>query len=311
MDKQANRIFNIGADAIGSSRHQAKVEARENGAIGHQQMAKETGIFSHGTSNTYLPDWRGLAKFLLEEKGISDIEKVSNRNVKEYLLKRMRGVNKYSSFTKICSGISKMSVAMNNYAKSENNEKVYNWDKVIKNCRRLAKQKLEKSETGRGFANSQNVVDQVKKDNHQLVAQVQAETGCRIHEVVRIKQAQLRGIGKDPYNGKEAGVMNIRGKGGKFREVYLNPTTYNSLRDEISRNEGIMMVGKTSYTASIKEAAAYAGQRYTGTHDFRHAWVQCRYKEVAGMGYSETQCLAAVSEEIGHVRPDITKVYLK
>jgi integrase len=317
-DKQINRIFNIGANQIGESRHNAKLEQREKGNIRNSDISKKVGVFSYGTSNTYVPVWKELAKFA-ETKGIKDIESLSNKKVKDYLKVKIHDVKCYSSFSKVCSAVLKFQGALNKYSEVEKTGKTYNFEKAVTDMRKYAigksNDKSDKSmvkDQGllRGFEKPQIVVDNITNTEHRFCAQIQSESGCRIHEISQIRDNQLKGLGKDPYNGKEVGVVTIVGKGGKQREVYLKPDTYNKLAENI-KNSGIFKVGKSAYTNSVKEAANSVGQKYSGTHDFRHSWVQNRFAEVQKMGFSNEQSLRSVSEEIGHVRGDITEVYLK
>jgi integrase len=198
---------------------------------------------------------------------------------------------------------------LNLYSEKFDTKKSYLWDKVIQNQVNIANKNLNISIKGRGFVDPINVINKLKNEDHILAARIQNESGIRIHEASLIKENQLRGLGKDPYNGKESGVIYISGKGGKTREVYVSQSTYNDLKERVM-NGNDFKIGKSSYTANVKESALLSRQIYTGTHDFRHAWVQRRFAELAELGYSDNQCLTAVSEEIGHVRPDITEVYL-
>jgi len=311
LENQVNRLFNVAADKIGNSRHEDKNKLRADGVKTHNQMAKSTGIYSFGTSNTYVSIWKELAQ---GSKNLKDIENISSRMVKSYLQRKVndKNLNKYSSFTKICSAVTKLETALNQYAKTEGKDNKYDFQNTIDKVRRFASHKLDKTDgNGRGFSDSKAVVEGIKNDDHKMVAQFQNETGCRISESAVIRESQFRGLGKDPYTGENIGVVNVLGKGGKEREVYLNVDTYNKLAQKVDENGGLFKVGKTSYTNSVKASAYSVGQIYTGTHDFRHAWVQDRFREVQELGYSDEQTLASVSEEIGHVRPDITEVYLK
>jgi len=310
-EKQINRLFNETMNGIGKSRHFDKEIARKDGAISFRNMAKKTNIYSYGTADTYLPYWKNLADFAKKNKGIKDIEKISNRTVKEFLQSKIRDINCKSTFSKISSAILKMEESLNRYSQKNGSEKSYNWEKIVDNQREISKEKLNNSIEGRGFNNPKLVIDNLplNNENHILAAKIQHESGVRINEVSLIKKKQLSGIGKDPYNEKDVGIVTVKGKGGKTREVYLTPETYKSLENNVKNDD--FKIAKTSYTLAIKEAALSSNQVYTGTHDFRHKWVQDRYIELSKIGFSERQSMAAVSEEIGHVRPDITEVYLK
>jgi integrase len=321
---QCNELFNSYGDGIGTSRHEAKSKAVESGAKGFSEIAKLTKIHSYGTSNTYLPYWKQLAKFAEEKKGITDIREISNRTVKEYLHHKMHGTIKtFSSFSKVIAAVNKMGSTLNKMSEKEGLNKSYEWSKVTDKMRDLGRDKLptikeiesdlrEKGlSIGRGFIDSQAVVNHINPDKNDFVlaGQMQAETGCRIHEIAVVKQDQLRGLGLDPYTNKEVGVMQVEGKGGKIREVYLSRETYKKIESKVEEKD--FKINKSGYTREIKDAAARSGQAYTGTHDFRHSWVQERMKEVINLGFSKSEAKRSTSEEIGHVRPYITETYLK
>jgi len=310
-ERQVNRLFNETMNGIGESRHNDKQLSRELGAESFRDVAKLTSIYSHGTADTYLPYWKNLVDFSNKNKGIKDVEKITNRAVKEFLQLKIREVNCNSTFRKISSAILKMEESLNRYSIQNDTNNRYNWQKIVDNARVVSRSKLAKSIVGRGFEDCKDIINHLPKSNedHILVSKIQMEAGIRVYEACLIKSSQLKGIGKDPYSSKEAGVLLIKGKGGKMREVYLSPSTYKELEKRVEDKE--LKVGITSYTKAIKHAAYRSGQSYTGTHDFRHSWVQNRYKEVSGLGYSDSQILASISEEIGHVRPDITEIYLR
>jgi integrase len=300
---------------IGESRDLAKKEARSEGAKTFTDVAKKTGINSYGTSDTYEKTWVSLANFA-RDKGVKDIENISGKIVKSFMQDQLRRSNSIKNVRKVSSAVLKMSYALQRYADENKTGKTYNWEGKVSNVRNVAKaqvnhDKLNKAIEGRGFFNPNEVVNNIRNDRQDLVlaAKIQCESGARISEITHIKPDQLRGSGKDPFGGREVGVVKIQGKGGKWREIYLNKGTYAELRK--ATDNGLFKVAKTTYTNAVREAALVAGQRYTGTHDFRHSWVQNRFNSIIEMGYGTHQALSATSLDIGHVRADITEVYLK
>lgn len=314
-EKQINRLFNLTMNEIGESRDLAKKEARSQGAKTFTDVAKETGINSYGTSDTYEKTWNSLGNFA-REKGVKDIEKISGKIVKSFMQDQLRRSNSINNVRKVASAVLKMGYALQRYADENKTGRSYNWEGKVSNVRNVAKaqvnhQKISKGIEGRGFVNPQEIVNNIRNDRADLLlaAKIQHEGGVRIKEATHIRPEQLRGIGKDPFGGREVGVVNIQGKGGKWREIYLNKDTYKEL--EKATENGVFKVAKTTYTNAVRDAALVAGQRYTGTHDFRHSWVQARFNTILEMGYGTHQALSATSEDIGHVRADITEVYLK
>jgi len=314
-ENQVNRLFNLTMNEIGESRDLAKKEARDDGAKTFTDVAKKTGINSYGTSDTYLKTWNNLAEFA-REKGINDIENLSGKTVKAFMQDQLRRSSSINNVRKVSSAVLKMGYALQRYADEFKTGKTYNWEGKVSNIRNVAynkvsHNKMKKCIEGRGFTNPQDVVNNIRNDRQDLVltARIQCESGARISEITHIKQDQLKGIGKDPFGGREVGVVEIQGKGGKWREIYLNKETYEELQK--STANGLFKVAKTTYTNAVRDAALVAGQRYTGTHDFRHSWVQNRFNSILKMGYGTHQALSATSLDIGHVRADITEVYLK
>jgi integrase len=300
---------------IGQSRDLAKKEARSEGAKTFSDVAKKTGINSYGTSDTYEKTWKSLAYFA-REKGVKDVEKISGKIVKSFMQDQLRRSSSINNVRKVSSAVLKMGYALQKYADENKTGKTYNWESKVSNVRNVAKaqvkhETMSKGVNGRGFSNPQEVVNNIRNDRKDLLlaAKIQQESGVRIKEATHIRADQLKGFGKDPFGGRDVGVVNIQGKGGKWREVYLEKNTYLELKK--LTESGVFKVVKTTYTNAVRDAALVANQRYTGTHDFRHSWVQNRFNSILKMGYGTHQALSATSEDIGHVRPDITEVYLK
>ena len=314
-ENQINRLFNLTMNEIGESRYLSKIKARSEGAKSFSDVAKKTGINSYGTADTYKKTWKNLADFA-SKKGVNDIEDIIPKIVKYFMQDQLKRSNSINHIRKVSSAVLKMSYALNKYADENKTGKKYNWDSKVSNIRNVAKvkvkhQEMHKGIEGRGFYDPKEIVNNIRNDRIDLVlvAKIQYEGGVRISEATHIKRDQLKGIGKDPFGGCEVGVVNIKGKGGKEREIYLSINTYSEL-DKMTKN-GVFHVAKTTYTDAVKDSALVTGQRYTGTHDFRHSWVQRRFKSILDMGYGTNQALSATSEDIGHVRPDITEIYLK
>jgi integrase len=310
LEHQCVKLFNENADAIGESRREAKDEAIASGAKNFTEIAQKTDVSSFGTANTYVPVWKELARFAEQEKGIKNICDISNKTVKQFLHNKMHNdLNKYTSYSKVISAVNKMSASLN---KIDGVEK--NWTNVTDKMREVGRHHFGKqNDPGeylqRGFINPKDVVDNIdpNKPDMALVAQVQYEAGTRIHESVVIKEEQLKGLGVDPATDKPAGLVDVVGKGGREREIYLSPETYNRLESRLA--EGDIKIAKTSYTNEIRDAAARAGQPYTGTHDFRHSWVQDKMKELINEGYTRSEARFEASEGIGHSREYITETY--
>lgn len=309
LEHQCIKLFNENADAIGESRYAAKNQAIADGAKNFTEIAAKTGVSSFGTSNTYVPVWKDLAKFAEENKGIKNICDISNKTIKEFLHKKMNNDhNKYTSYTKTISAINKMSYSLN---KIEGVNK--NWTEITDRMREVGRHYFNKEENktesvDRGFLDAKAVVANMdpSKPDMVLVAEIQYEGGTRVSEASDIKRDQLLGYGEK--DGREVGVVHIDGKGGRERDIYLDRETYDKLHQKIE-SDGQLKVDVRRYHDEVKDAAARAGQHCTGTHDFRHSWVQEKMKERIDEGYTRSDARLETSLDIGHSREYITETY--
>ena len=67
------------------------------------------------------------------------------------------------------------------------------------------------------------------------------------------------------------------------------------------------MAWSVSFSTASKRALGWS----TGAHGLRHRYAQERLDELQDEGHVYADALGAVSQEMGHFRPDITEVYLR
>lgn len=155
------------------------------------------------------------------------------------------------------------------------------------------------------------LIGAISDGNHRLAGTIQHEAGIRIHETAVIRLEQLRSISAEPATGRQCGVLEIKGKGGKVRLAYIKPETYRELEKHI-REQGSFRIDNDDYRQALKQAAASTSQSYTGSHGLRWSYARERYQEVMRMGYTAEQSLLVLSRNMGHDRLDdaVTSHYL-
>ena len=88
MQWQVNEILNE-IKSIGVSKHEAKEQARIEGARGSHRIGQKTGIYSLRTIDSYRQVWLNFANFAKENAGLKDLPKTTAEVVKSYLQGRI------------------------------------------------------------------------------------------------------------------------------------------------------------------------------------------------------------------------------
>lgn len=141
--------------------------------------------------------------------------------------------------------------------------------------------------------------------------------GLRIHECFRIDTAMADKAIRSDH-------LIIKGKGGKVRTVHLRKEAIDALiraRARVPRGEKLFVphdeethisIGKLQqFIASNREALADRNRESRLTfHGLRHSYAERLYTTLIKLGSSELDARKAVSEALGHNRPDVTRIYL-
>ncbi len=312
INYQVNTVFKeSGIFQPGTSKHIQKSIARENGARTWADLGKRLSIYSYGTAETYKDTWHQCAKWAKENLGVKDIEKLQASHIKAYLETKIADGVKYSTFERECAALAKFENALNMYGEKKGFDAQYNFREVIREIKQEASQVLDRTVETRAYNDPRSIVSSIGDEKYQTVAKMQYEGGARLNEVWRITKEDLKGLKEDPHTGKQMGVIEVVGKGGKERDIYVSPETYQAVASIVAQS-GNLNFDKESYRTAIKEAALESGQDYHGSHGLRWNYAQERMSELeknTSMTYEER--LQTVAWEMGHERADITEHYLK
>ncbi|MDP3426227.1 MAG: hypothetical protein Q8S17_02450 [Humidesulfovibrio sp.] len=163
-------------------------------------------------------------------------------------------------------------------------------------------------ENTRAYLHPSKVVDALVSPEFQLVADLQLNSGLRVSEALGIRAKDLRGWAIDPLSGENCGVIHVYGKGGYERDVYVQDGTYQRL----VMHGRIPRVGYKSYLRGIKKACRECGEVYTGSHSFRHNYVQALVNSLAEGGrMTADEVVREAMERVGHHRTTELGTYMR
>jgi integrase len=306
IDSQVTHIFNdSGILEIGKSKHQAKELARANEAKTWHEVGKYLGIYSYGTADTYKDVWHEFARFAKSELRLKDMEKTGSEHVGAFLFQKIEDGIARSTYQKISAAMEKFEMALNRYSQKFGKGNLYDFDKTIRAASKEAQAELEKGGTPRAYEKPTEVINRLERDSHQLVASIQHQGGARISEATWIKEHQLKGV----EEGRGVIFLDFT-KGGKEREMRIDPETYNQLEKAIS-DMYEFKVDKGGYRVALRIASEATGQKYQGSHGLRWSFAQERMETLQVNGRTYEEALVMVSNEMGHNRADITNHYLR
>ncbi len=281
----------------GQSKHEAKQEAREQGAQDWHEVGKNLGVYSYSTLNAYRTAMVEAFRYAKEQFGIKQITDIKQEHLQAYLQQKIKEGLSKNTLKQYTAAWEKLEVALNHFAEKVELDKQYSFDfSQIREQIHEIKQDLQ----SRAYENPQALINALQNPKHQIVAQLQYTAGLRVSEASRISGKQLTRTEK----GYE---LTIKGKGGKIREVQISKELGDRLKN--SMQNGKFTVNYKEYAKDLKEAAARTGQEWHGTHGLRHNYAQESY-----IKHSLTDPAHAkeeVSKELGHNRPYITNTYLR
>ena len=168
-----------------------------------------------------------------------------------------------------------------------------------------------------------------------LATEIAHASGIRAHELLtlgrpeeqppddRRDRSHLTGTAADgmKFAGRDGVVYTVVGKGGLVRDVLLPHRLTARLEDRRSDapapvfDRGVRYLqrydigGGQAFSASFSRASVEALGKSRGAHGLRYGYAQTRMREL--MHHAEHRlALAIVSEELGHLRPQITLTYM-
>lgn len=307
----------------GESKKEAKLQAieelKEEGLIPNSHnIAKKIGIYNYKTNNNFFSKVNMFSEHLAKNhQNVKDINQIGKEVVRTFLLAAIeKGITR-KSYANYKADLTKLQQVMSDHFKREGVSRDVEFFDKAKSLVEMSgrTQELEKKVKARSYANPEKIIDCLDREEHQLVALIQLQSGARINEASLIDKKRLGGI--QEYLGKKVGVISLQrgdAKGGKERMLYLPLETYYQLEKYVLSNGKLHIPDgpeRIKYRIELERAANLTGQKYTGSHGLRHNFAQNRVAELLSHGMGQSAALTVTSLEMGHFREDITRYYLR
>lgn len=268
-------------------------------------------VASYKTMESYRRVWNNFFNYLKEHWKIKDFEKIEAQHIEAYMDYKIEYYPSKQYLEKISAALAKLEVALKNFAKNIHKvEKDYDFSirQIILDQARDLKF-VANNYHNRAYSNPLLLISNLKNSVHQLAAKIQYEGGARIEGVALIKPEQLLGTKIDKVTKIEKGIIFTKEKGGKQGEVLVTVETYTELENYISLNSKFK-INRQNYYNDIKQAALISKEVSEGSHGLRWNFAKRRMFEHGKAGYSYSDSLQLVSNEMKHNRASITEHYL-
>ena len=264
------------------------------------------GIASLGTQRNYAQALRGYTAF-----------------AKEYHLGDIRAMTRETAITYL------------EFRSQEVRQKTLDLDrqavqKMLGEKLPIFESELETALTTRAYPRAQlALVAGAQSAKHSLSTEVAYNAGLRAHELITVQPLAMqppsshREFRKDLFTGREVVIYTVKGKGGLVRQVGISralslrleerrlPVLRNVIDRGIPFRSLYALGGGKQWSDSFSKASTRELGWSNGGHGLRHSYAQERMKELQSLGCLYKEVLAIISQELGHFRPSITKVYMR
>lgn len=292
-------LYKSGMDEIGSNitRGQETRQAIVDGAVGRHEIAAATGIHSSLTLDRYKSTWRDYLSFCRTEGYGKDPRNYPPESVADYMSHRVEGGCSENTLQSIGSAMSKWAVMCD---RAYSGDRFKSWAKPIAEARALGRQICPRLDVEtRAFKDPRSVIAAMSDPRAALAATIQLETGLRAMNVVRLQ------LNPD-------GSLYVKSKAGYTCPHFAIPAKISAELRALAGPDGkVNLISYKAYIAQIQAACMACGEKYSGSHAFRHNFAQSRYAELRGQGMSVDRAKLVVSEELFHHRLDIIDKYLR
>ncbi len=268
-------------------------------------------ISSYNTMKSYRDIWNNLFNYLREHLNIKDCEQITSEHIMAYIDYKIEYYPSKQYLQKIISALGKLEIALNKYSKAKYSLPIiYDFSIRTSLLSEAVNLKLVADYYhNRTYVNPKELIKNLSNSKHQIAAKMELEGGARIEACTLIKEEQLLGTTIDEITKIKKGKIHTKEKGGKVGDVLISTTTYESLLQEIKKNN-IFKINRAKYMTDIRETAKKLNITPEGSHGLRWNFAKNRLFEYANAGYTYEQSLLLVSKEMKHNRASITEHYI-
>lgn len=269
-------------------------------------------IYSFSTYNNYYKEAKEFVVWCSERYGIKSTYRIAPEMMVSYVKEQMaNGVSNNTIKTRIAA-IAKLSEGIELKTGKDRSTAFHLASRQLQSS-------LPKQAPSRPVYSNQQITSLEEKLNqtnshYGLVFRVHVETGCRLRELSKLTRKDLLGL----VDNQTQGVLSIRGKGGRVRELSVSSETYmkvvNSLekRDVFCSYDGYRQaLRRASENLSLGVAATHAVRRFVAQQVMRERLGEYLAK---GMDRHQANNMAVgdVNAMLGHSRDRMstTHIYL-
>ena len=287
---------------IGNSKYEAKNNARQTGARGSHGIARETGIYSYRTNDSYRESVVRFASWAKENAGLKDLTKTNAEAVKSYLQSRINENIAQKTFQLEKAALNKFETALNKYSEHHNLNRNYDF-KLNENFNRQVQKDMQHADVRVYSKADVEKLMNIQDKAVNLAVRLAAGAGLRKSEILKLSINNLK-------NNK---IEVLSSKGGKDRIVcnIFDKSLIADIKRFLSANN-LNKFGDAVSAGKINREIANAIGDSGSIHRLRHNYAINTVKYFEGQGYSHTEAIHFTSVEMGHNRNEIIEgVYSK
>lgn len=173
------------------------------------------------------------------------------------------------------------------------------------------------------------MIAEAQSEKNKLATQIAYAAGLRAHELLTLRSKTNRAASahrswsSHRFTGRSGEVYTVIGKWGLIREVlipielaialeYRRLATPKQIKDrDINYMQYYDINGGVTWSNSFSAASKRVLTWSNGAHGVRHSYAQERIAELQEAGFYFEDALSIASQEMGHFRANITRIYLR
>ncbi len=286
---------------IGSSKHEAKNTARQDGAHGSHGIAQKTGLYGINTIDSYRNSVEKFGTWAKENAGLKDLTKTVPEAVKAYLSSRIAENVAHKTFQAEKAALNKFESALNKYSQTHNLNKTYDFklNETFKNDHKS----LRRADVRAYSAKVVEKLLSIKNPAVNLAVRLALNAGLRKSEILKLSEKNILGDKIDV----------IGAKGGKDRIVSkIHDRSLISDVKAFLKENNIQKLGDAMSGAKINNEIRAVLKDTGAIHPLRHNYSISTIKDFEKEGYSNIQAEYFTSGQLGHERVEIVEnIYSK
>lgn len=278
-----------------------------------KSIARHNRQGSYETRSRYLEANQRFCQHLANEFGLQKFANIQDKHIESYVQDmRARGLQEKTIKTDLSAIRFFHDKVDARYTISDNSR--FGFEK-------RQNERVDRAWNKDEYAKFRAYCEQNEKVRELATATLAREMGLRIHETTRISRSTAE-------NALKTGYLNIKGKGGKEREVPLTQNARDVLQVNmrgVNRGQKLFVAEDEKTHLVIKQVQNFINRsrdrwqdesRYKQNelnrtfHGLRHAYAREQYEARINEGMSEYEARKEVSKLLGHERDEVTRIYL-